>query len=152
MPKLVVRSFTLSLDGSFLSNAIYPMPSFTPFNFLPMNQTIRTYYVLPCCLLLLNLLNTVISYKARMIDDGILRTFCVIGMILFGGAAVAFLVSPGIEALVRSAHQASRRRAGFAGELIFLAVLGLAVFWLYFRANTLGTASILPPAWRNPRY
>jgi hypothetical protein len=117
-----------------------------------MNQTIRTYYVLPCCLLLLNLLNTVISYKARMIDDGILRTFCVIGMVLFGGAAVAFLVSPGIEALVRVAHQTSRRRAGFAGEMIFLAVLGLAVFWLYFRANTLGTASILPPAWRNPRY
>jgi hypothetical protein len=114
-----------------------------------MNRTIRTYYVLPCCLLLLNLLNTLITYKARVIGDGILRTFFVIGMVLFGSSLVAFLVSPGIEVLVHTVHQASRRRAGVAGETAFYLGLGLVVFWLYFRANTLGAASILPPAWRN---
>src|ERR1700722_10994821 len=102
-----------------------------------MNRTIRNYYVLPCCLLLLNLLNTLITYKARMIEDGILRTFFVIGMILFGSSLVAFLLSPGIEALAHTVHQDSRRRAGVSGETAFYIGLGVVVFWLYFRANTL---------------
>ncbi len=116
-----------------------------------MNRTLRTHYVLPCCFLLLNLVNTIISYKAQMIRDGMLRTGFVIAMVLFGSSAVAFLVSPGIEAAVRMVHKTSRKRAGILGEGLFLSFLGLVVFWLYFRANTLGPASLLLPGWRNHR-
>jgi hypothetical protein len=116
-----------------------------------VNRTLRAYFVLPCCLLLLNLVNAIISYKAQLIRDGIVRTLFVIAMVLFGSSVVTFLVSPGIEAGIRAVHRTSRRRAGFWGEVGFVAILGLFVFWLYFRANTLGTASILLPQWRNYR-
>ena len=42
-----------------------------------MNKTtavVRNYYVLPCCLLLLNLVNSLVGYKAEMIAEPFLRT------------------------------------------------------------------------------
>jgi hypothetical protein len=65
------------------------------------NATVRVYYVLPCCLLLLNLVNAVISYQAERIVSPWLRTAAVMGLVLFGGSLVAFFIAPGIEALVR---------------------------------------------------
>jgi hypothetical protein len=116
-----------------------------------VNRTLRTYFVLPCCLLLLNLVNSIISYKAQLIRDGILRTGFVIAMVLFGSSVVAFLVTPGIEGGLRLLHRTGRKRAGIWGEVGVVGVIGLIVFWLYFRANTLGTASILLSEWRNHR-
>jgi len=65
------------------------------------NATVRVYYVLPCCLLLLNLVNAVIGYQAERIVSPWLRTAAVMGLVLFGGSLVAFFIAPGIEALVR---------------------------------------------------
>ena len=110
---------------------------------------LREYYVLPCCLLLLNLCNTLIGYKAALIRDGMVRTAFIIGMILFGSSVVAFLMAPGIQAAVRWLHRTSRRGGGAAGEAGFLVALGIVVFWLYFRVYTIGPASILPAGWRN---
>jgi hypothetical protein len=56
---------------------------------------VRNYYVLPCCLLLLNLCVELVSYKARMIDDTLLRTAAIMGMVLFGSSLVTFLVAAG---------------------------------------------------------
>src|SRR5215213_2577032 len=52
------------------------------------SQLVRNYYVLPCCLLLLNLCVELVSYKARMIYDVLLRTGAIMGMVLFGGSIV----------------------------------------------------------------
>lgn len=110
---------------------------------------LERYYVLPCCLLLLNLCNEIIAYKAKLIDDGLLRTLCIMGMVLFGSSLVAFAVAPGLIWMVQSLRRTSRSGAGQVGEGLFLGGLGLVIFWLYYRNYLMGTEHILPAAWRN---
>ena len=117
---------------------------------LPVKNAIRNFYILPCCLLLLNLCNQVVSYKARLIDDAFLRTAAIMGMVLFGGSLVGSVAEPVITALVGSLHHGSRARWGELGEILFLLALGLVVFWLYYRVDAYGAGSILPAGWRNP--
>ena len=112
---------------------------------------VKNYYVLPCCLLLLNLINNIISYKSEEIGEPLLRTGAVILLVLVGSALVAFVFAPLVVRIVQSLRAGSRRGAGELGEIIFLMVLGAAVFWLYYRVTIHGVASILPTDWRNPR-
>jgi hypothetical protein len=112
-------------------------------------NVVRAYYVLPCCLLLLNLVNNLISYKAELIADLWLRTTIVILLVLFGGSLVAFVVSPAIEGLVRLLHRGSRQGAGQLGEAVFLLLLGAVVFWLYYQLSAGGPEAILPRQWWN---
>lgn len=116
------------------------------------NQVVRNYYVLPCCLLLLNLCVELVSYKAKVIDDVLLRTAAIMGMVLFGGALVGFVAAPAITAVVGTLHRNSRARFGALGEAFFLLLLGAVVFWLYYRVYIIGPASILPAEWRNPTH
>jgi len=111
--------------------------------------TLERHYVLPCCLLLLNLCNEIIAYKARLIGDDLLRTLFIMGMVLFGASLVAFAVAPGIIWAVQSLRRTSRTAAGGLGDLVFLFALGGVIFWLYYRNYIHGTESILPPMWRN---
>ena len=111
---------------------------------------VRNYYVLPCCLLLLNLCVEIVSYKARMIDDVYLRTAAIMGMVLFGASVVSFLVAPAITVIVNSLHRGSRQSWGGLGEMFFLLVLGVVVFWLYYRIYIVGPESVLPAQWHNP--
>ena len=115
-----------------------------------MKNAIRNFYVLPCCMLLLNLCNQIVSYKARMIDDAMLRTAVVMALVLFGGALVGWVAEPLIGVVVGSLHQGTRARWGQLGEIFFLLALGLVVFWLYYRVDAFGAGSILPASWRNP--
>ncbi len=110
----------------------------------------RNYYVLPCCLLLLNLCVELVSYKAKVVGDPYVRVLVIMGMVLVGGSLVGFVVAPAIAALVGTLHRSSRRSAGGLGEILFLVVLGAAVFWLYYRVYILGPASVLPVEWQNP--
>jgi hypothetical protein len=111
--------------------------------------TLERYYVLPCCLLLLNLCNAIISYKAQLIHDALLRTLFIMGMVLFGSSLVAFAVSPGLIWLVHTMRRHSRTTAGSLGEAAFLLGLGILIFWLYYRNYLIGSGAILPAAWRN---
>jgi hypothetical protein len=115
-----------------------------------MKNTVRNFYILPCCVLLLNLCNQIASYKARLIDDAFLRTAAVIGMVLFGGTLVGLVAEPLIGSIVGSLHQGTRARWGQLGEIFFLLALGVIVFWLYYRVDAFGAGSILPSGWRNP--
>jgi cytochrome bd-type quinol oxidase subunit 2 len=114
------------------------------------DNVVRNYYVLPCCLLLLNLCVELVSYKARMIDDELIRTAAIMAMVLFGGSFVAFLMAPAISLMVGGLHRSSRQNAGGLGELFFLLLLGVAVFWLYYRIYIIGPESVLPREWHNP--
>jgi hypothetical protein len=111
--------------------------------------TLERYYVLPCCLLLLNLCNEIIAYKARLISDGLLRTLFIMGFVLFGGSLVAFAIAPGLIWVVQSIRRTSRSNAGQVGEVFFLVALGMLIFWLYYRNYLMGTEYILPAAWQN---
>ena len=114
-------------------------------------NVVRNCYVLPCCLLLINLCVELVSYKAKMIEDALLRTAAIMGMVLFGGALVGFVVAPAIGTIVGWLHRTSRRNWGGLGEVLFLGALGVLVFWLYYRVYILGPQSVLPAAWQNPR-
>ena len=114
-------------------------------------QIVRNYIILPCCLLLLNLVNSIISYKAQLIYDHVLRVAFIMVMILGGSGVVAWVVSPAIESLVRGLHRSSRQNAGVFGEVVFACVLALVIFWLYFQVYIHGPASILPAEWANPK-
>jgi hypothetical protein len=113
------------------------------------NGTVRNFYVLPCCLLLLNLCAGVVSYKFKLIEDPMLRTAATMGMILFGGGVLGLLVEPAVRAVVGSLHGKSRKGGGVLGEIIFLLLLGVLVFWLYYRYTNFGPASLLPLEFRN---
>ena len=112
-------------------------------------NVVRAYYVLPCCLLLLNLVNNLISYKTEMIKNPFWRVMVVMLLVLFGGSLVAFAIAPGFEHVVRALHRSSRQGAGRLGEIVFLVLLGLLVFWLYYQIYINGPTSILPAAWAN---
>jgi len=114
-------------------------------------QVVRNYYVLPCCLLLLNLAVEIVSYKTKVLGDALLRTGAIMAMVLFGGSLVGFVVAPAISLVVGTLHRGSRTRGGELGEILFLVALGVAVFWLYYRVYNIGPESILPVEWRNPR-
>jgi hypothetical protein len=110
---------------------------------------VRNYYVLPCCLLLLNLCVEIVSYKARVFGDPMLRTAAIMSMVLFGGSLVGFVVAPGIATLVNVLHRGSRKGGGELGGILVLALLGVVIFWLYYRNYILGTESLLPRSWWN---
>lgn len=112
-------------------------------------KIVRNYYVLPCCLLLLNLCNSIITYKSGTIHDELLRTLFVIGMVLIGSSIVAFVIAPAIEAVVRALRRTSRQGAGDLGEMLFLVALGVGVFCLYYEATIHGPQALLPAVWRN---
>ncbi len=111
---------------------------------------VRNYYVLPCCLLLLNLCVELVSYKARMIDDVWLRTAAIMGMVLFGASLVTLLVAPAISVMVGTLHRSSRQTWGGLGEALFLVALGGFIFWLYYLIYIVGPESVLPAHWHNP--
>jgi hypothetical protein len=115
-------------------------------------NVVRNYYVLPCCLLLLNLCVEIVSYKVKVLDDLMLRTAAIMAMVLFGGSLVGFIVAPGISLLVAGMHRHSRQGAGQLGEILFLLALGVVIFWLYYRIYNLGPQSVLPVAWHNPHH
>ena len=118
-----------------------------------MNKTtavVRNYYVLPCCLLLLNLVNSLVGYKAEMIAEPFLRTLTVILLVLCGASLVAFVLAPAIGMAVNALQRGSRQGGGKMGETIFLLILGAGVFWCYYQLCNHGPAALLPAGWRNP--
>jgi hypothetical protein len=112
------------------------------------HSAVRNFYVLPCCLLLLNLCIGLVGYKAKMIEDPYLQTGAVMAMVLFGSSLVAFVLAPSIETLVGTLRSGSRKM-GELGEVVFLLLLGIGVFWLYYRMYVMGPEYLLPPEWRN---
>lgn len=85
-----------------------------------------------------------------MIHDSYLRVLAVIALVLFGGSVVTFAIAPGLEAVVRGLHRGSRKEAGILGEIAFLTLLGVAVFWLYYQFYINGAEALLPREWWNP--
>lgn len=111
---------------------------------------VQNYFILPVCLLLLNLVNTIISYKAEMIYDQMLRIAVIMLLVLFGSTVVAFLIAPGLASVVQGLHRSSKQGGGSLGEILFMTILAVAVFWLYYQVYIHGPASILPAEWANP--
>jgi len=112
-------------------------------------NVVRTYYILPCCLLLLNVCNSLISYKAGVISDPIFRVFAIIFFVLVGSSLVAYVFAPAIEGVVRSLYKTSEKSAGGLGQILFLGLLGVGVFFVYYQLYIHGVESLLPAMLRN---
>jgi len=112
---------------------------------------VRNYFILPCCLLLLNLANSLIGYKAELIADPIVRTAVVIFLVLCGASLVTLLIAPAITLAVKALHRTSRRGGGRIGEILFLVILAAGVAWCYYQLTNHGPAALLPADWRNGR-
>lgn len=115
------------------------------------HDLVRNYFILPCCVLLLNLFAGIVSYKAKGIADPLVQTAVVMLMVLFGGSLIGFLVAPMIQFVVGIVHRRSKRRFGALGEVAFLLMLLALVFWLYYRMYIFGPEYLLPEDWRNAR-
>ena len=113
------------------------------------SSVVKNYYVLPCCLLLLNLANSLVNYKAELIDEPLLRTLAVIFLVLAGSSLVAYVLAPAIGLVVNSLLRSGRRNGGQLGETLALLLLGAGVFWGYYQLCNHGPASLLPSVWRN---
>jgi len=112
-------------------------------------NVVRNFFILPCCLLLLNVCNSLVSYKAGMIADPFLRTGAIIFFVLIGSSMVAFVFSPAIEALVRTLQRTSRKGAGELGQVAFYVLLAAGVFYLYYQLYIHGPQAILPQMFWN---
>ncbi len=115
------------------------------------HDVVRNYFILPCCVLLLNLFAGIVSYKAKGIADPLIQTGVIMLMVLFGGSLIGFLVAPLIQFVVGIVHRRSKRRYGLLGEAAFLVALLFFVFWLYYRMYIFGPEYLLPAEWRNAR-
>ena len=113
------------------------------------SSAVKNYYVLPCCLLLLNLANSLVGYKAELIDEPLLRTLVVIFIVLCGSSLVAFVLAPAVGLGVNSLLRSGRRNGGQLGETVALLLLGVGVFWCYYLLCNHGPAALLPRFWRN---
>ena len=107
-------------------------------------NVVRTYYILPCCLLLLNVCNSLVSYKAGLITDPLLRVAVIIFFVLIGSSIVTFIFAPTIEGLVRSLYRTSEKKGGGLGKVTFLILLGTVVFFVYYQLYIHGPQSLLP--------
>jgi len=112
---------------------------------------VRNFYVLPSCLLLLNLGVELVNYKTREVADPFVRTAAIMGMVLFGGSFVGFVLAPAITTVVGHLHRGSREHGGTVGEILFLAGLGALIFWLYYLVYIIGPEAVLPREWWNPK-
>ncbi|MBN1672481.1 MAG: hypothetical protein JXR37_15680 [Kiritimatiellae bacterium] len=110
----------------------------------------RKYIILPSCLLVLNVVQEVVVYKAALIRHAHLRVLFLVFMFALGFTFVGFVVYPLIERSLRNLHRSSKSVAGRIGEVLFLAMLCAGLYFLYYQIYIHGPHTLLPRPWRNP--
>lgn len=110
----------------------------------------RRFVVLPGSLLVLSVLNAILNYKLQLIAQPYLRVLAIFLMSAFGFGVVSYVVAPTIANALDQVRRTSKRQMGFGGELVWVCVLGLALYALFFVVHTQGPEKLLPAAWRNP--
>ena len=112
----------------------------------------RNYIILPACLLLLNAVEEVVVYKVQQYPEAAknpyILTLVLILLFALGFFLVGDMLVPYIKSLFEGIHKRSRKHGGDLGIIIFYALLGTFIFFIYFRIYTMGPETILPPAWR----
>ena len=93
-------------------------------------KNIAKYFVFPITYLILELVEDVLIYKTASMDAGYPRTFTVIGILVFGISIVAFALVPFFQGGLESLRK-SHKKHGPLGEVLFIASVLLAIFYLY---------------------
>ena len=112
----------------------------------------RNYIILPACLLLLNAVEEIIIYKVQAYPDiaknAYLLTAVIILLFILGFSLVGEMIAPYLQTLFEGMHKRTQKHSGSIGLMVFYVVLGLFLFFLYFRIYTMGPQAALPPSWR----
>jgi hypothetical protein len=114
----------------------------------PFNRR-RVALILPAVLLLVNLVETIASYKVRQhVRDVHLRAAT--ALLLYGVAFViaAEWVSPWLKQTLTKTRRDSIRHAGTVGLVVFYAAAYGGLYYAYLLCELHGPASLLPRAWR----
>ena len=108
-------------------------------------RTQRRYFVLPVCLLMLNVLEELFIYMVpEIVPNPWWRITVIIAMFLVGFAAVGFWIAPAMERWIGRMHSAGRKTAGWLGELLIVVAIGAAMFGIYYLLYIQGPKSLLP--------
>jgi|HubBroStandDraft_1064217.scaffolds.fasta_scaffold11303_6 hypothetical protein len=109
----------------------------------------RAALILPAILLVVNLVESIVTYKVRQhVPDAHVRA--AVALLLYGAAFViaADWVSPWLERTLTKTRRDSARHAGTMGLLLFYAVAYGGIYYAYLLYDLHGPASLLPRAWR----
>ena len=107
------------------------------------------FIILPSCLLVGNLFQEIISYKAEMAGNPYWRTAVIILGYFVVSAIGAFIAAPIAESVLKQIYTHSRKQ-GLIWEAFFLLAVCAGVFFLYFMVYIHGVVSVLPRSWQNP--
>lgn len=113
-------------------------------------RNLRKYVILPVCLIVLNAVEEVLVYKTGVIGNDYLRTAVILALYLGGFGLVGLVLAPLIERWLALTFDAGRRKGGSPGVMVLLCLLGIGLFFLYFRIYVDGPETLLPRRWRNP--
>lgn len=111
-------------------------------------RSLKKFFILPCCYLLLNFIEELIVYQTNRLEDPYLKTLILITTFSFGITAVAYYITPFLENLIHKIHQRSSASEGILGEIfIFLIIFTLFYVLYYFLYNS-GVESLIPQVLR----
>ena len=112
----------------------------------------RNYIILPVCLLLLNAAEEITIYKVNHYPDIAKNPYILTGVIILllilGFSVVGEMIEPYLQTMFESMHKRTHQHSGSIGLMVFYVLLGLFIFFLYFRIYTIGPQAALPPSWR----
>ena len=111
-------------------------------------KNIKKYFVLPVCILILNIIEEIIVYKSRVIENEYLKTACILFFFIVGVAIISLALSPLFEKILSSAYFGSRKHAGYLGEFLTLVVTLCVLYIAYYYAYAKGAEYLLPVSWR----
>ena len=108
-------------------------------------KSVRAFFVLPICLLVMNALQSLAIYK---MERSIMNKYVFTGVLLLMYAAVftiiGNLVSPWLEAIFEKLHFGSKRKGGGFGLLTFYTLTVSGLYVLYYFIYVKGPGSLLP--------
>lgn len=108
-------------------------------------KSIRVFFILPICLLIMNALQELAIYKLeRTVMDKFLFTGALLLMTAAGFTLVGNIVSPWIESIIEGFHKGSKRKAGRLGVLMFYSATIVGLYILYYCIYVRGPESLIP--------
>ncbi|MBS3763053.1 MAG: hypothetical protein KGZ25_07100 [Planctomycetes bacterium] len=114
-------------------------------------RNIEKYVILPTCLLVLEVFEEFVCYKAEIINNPYLRTLILLLMFFCGFSLVNLVFAPLINKAIEHLYYGGRKSAGPLGEIISLGVVYTALFYVYYLiySTEAGVEQLLPQSLHN---
>ncbi len=116
-------------------------------------KNIRTYLILPICLLVLNAVEEIIIYKMQSLHKlGVLDQFTLTAILVLmfavGFSLVGNTLAPRAKKALEKGHKNSKKNAGILGISLFYGGMFIAIFVTYYVIYVMGPEFMLPKGFR----